>query len=887
MTLVVTKKKAATLIDLLSHDDEFFIYTAYLTLLDRAPDPGGMLHYLKRLEAGVSKIDILSQLRLSQEGKYRQTELDGLDKAVQHYRWIKKPILGSVLRFLGLVQRLNGSKLLGPVNKKSYVVASAPDREKTQDNKVILFSLQPINQLESNVKKKDSWKSIGRNPYFSLSLIQPHAATAGWYCVNLCILSENKHSIAKLYLDTGYGFNEAATVVLPYCKNERVCRIFLAENPILAIRFEPIEGSGMFHVDTLELAFISSQQAIHGMCERVSKKDADYKDIRLENVIAAVEAFARVDQKTPVNYLVTLYASTFHSQQSSVDYTQWIERVEQSDQPTRNEALSAIENLSYKPLISIIVPVYNTPEVYLRACIESVRAQYYQYWELCIADDASPNTSVHAVLEEYQKLDTRIRVVFRKENGHISKTSNSALQVATGDFVALLDHDDALPEQALYFIAVAINEHPTAQVLYSDEDKIDAQGARFEPHFKSDWNPDLFFSQNYVSHLGVYRRALLVRINGFRTGLEGSQDQDLLLRCLPHIDAEQIVHIPRVLYHWRAIAGSTAMNSNEKDYTTLAGIKALKDYFKEYGRQDVQVHEGILSNTYRVKYPVPKPAPLVSLLIPTRDRLDLVETCVRSILNKSDYKNFEILILDNGSIEPETLQFFKSIQSEDSRIRVLRYDQPFNYSAINNFGVQQAKGMLIGLVNNDIEVISVGWLTEMVSQVCRPEIGCVGAKLYFENDTIQHAGVICSLGGVAGHSHKYFPKAHPGYFHRLFLHQAMSAVTAACLLVRREVYEEVGGLDEVNLQIAFNDVDFCLKVRTAGYRNLWTPYAELYHYESVSRGAEDTPEKQARFQSEINFMQKKWGAALQSDPFYSPNLTKDREDFSITRYASI
>ena len=449
-----------------------------------------------------------------------------------------------------------------------------------------------------------------------------------------------------------------------------------------------------------------------------------------------------------------------------------------------------------------------------------------------------------------------------------------------------MDHDDELPLYALYFMAEAINRHPDAAVIYSDEDKIDELGIRSDPHFKSDWNPDLFFSQNYVSHLGVYRRSLLEKISGFRLGVEGSQDQDLLLRCLPHINATQIIHVPRILYHWRTLPGSTAMASGEKTYTTDAGIKALEDYFQHTGQPDVLVEMGKVPNTYRVRYPIPSPEPLVSLLIPTRDKVELIETAVRSILEKSTYQNYEILILDNGSIEETTLKYFAAIQAQDSRVRVLRWDFPFNYSAINNFGASQAKGEILGLINNDIEVISPEWLSEMVSHAIRPEIGCVGAKLYFSNDTIQHAGVICSLGGVAGHSHKYFPRDHPGYFYRLVLPQNITAVTAAVLLVKADIFHSVSGLDETNLTVAFNDVDFCLKVRKAGYRNLWTPYAELYHYESISRGAEDNPEKLKRFDSEMDYMKKKWPSFMDQDPMYNPNLTRDREDFSITSYIS-
>ncbi|HAX4944186.1 TPA: glycosyltransferase family 2 protein, partial [Escherichia coli] len=539
-----------------------------------------------------------------------------------------------------------------------------------------------------------------------------------------------------------------------------------------------------------------------------------------------------------------------------------------------------LATMATPPVISVVMPVYNPAEIYLRACLDSVIAQSYPYWELCIADDKSPKEHVQRVLREYEAKDKRIKVVYRQQNGHISAASNSALEIAKGDFVALLDHDDALPEHALLFMAQAICAQPETQILYSDEDKLNGRGERFDPHFKSDWNPDLFFSQNYVSHLGVYRRNLLQKIGGFRLGVEGSQDQDLLLRCLPHVQADQIVHIPRVLYHWRTIEGSTALASGEKSYTTDAGIKALRDYFAVQ-QPGVEIDAGLVPNTYRVRYPIPAPAPLVSLLIPTRDRRSLTETAVRSILEKSTYTNFEILILDNGSVEADTLDFFRDIQLEDRRVKVLAYDFPFNYSAINNFGARHAKGSVIGLVNNDVEVINPEWLTEMVSQCLRPEIGCVGAKLYYSNDTLQHGGVILGIGGVGGHSHKHFPRHHPGYFSRLLLTQSLSAVTAACLLVRKEIFEKVSGLDEKNLTVAFNDVDFCLEVRKAGYRNLWTPYAELYHYESISRGAEDSLEKIARFAQEVNFMKIKWGLELEHDPFYNINLTRIHENFSL------
>jgi glycosyltransferase involved in cell wall biosynthesis len=527
------------------------------------------------------------------------------------------------------------------------------------------------------------------------------------------------------------------------------------------------------------------------------------------------------------------------------------------------------------------MPTYNTDAQYLRECIDSVLIQSYPYWQLCIADDCSPKPHVMAILREYAAKDQRIKVCRREENGHISLASNSAIALASGDFIALLDHDDLLAKDALFFMAEAINQYPDGQVFYSDEDKIDLQGRRSDPHFKSDWNPDLFFAQNYVSHLGVYRTSLIKKIGGFRAGVEGSQDQDLLLRCLPHVRHDQIHHIPRVLYHWRMLEGSTALASGEKSYTTLAGIKALTDYFAEQGPGGIRVDAGVVPNTYRLYWPIPAQAPKVSLLIPTRDRCSLVEVAVRSILEKTSYPNYEIVILDNGSVEDETLQFFAEITQQDRRVKVLAYDYPFNYSAINNFGVSSTDGELVGLINNDIEVISPDWLTEMVSHAIRPDIGCVGAKLYYGNNLIQHAGVILGIGGVANHSHKMFPRHAFGYFARLVCPQNLSAVTAAVLLVKREIYQQVGGLNETALKVAFNDVDFCLKVREAGYRNLWTPYAELYHHESVSRGAEDTPEKQARFKVEVDYMMTVWQTQLAQDPYYNPNLTRTKDDFSI------
>ena len=548
-----------------------------------------------------------------------------------------------------------------------------------------------------------------------------------------------------------------------------------------------------------------------------------------------------------------------------------------------NDRLSAQRESSRhfprRPLISILVPVYNTPEKWLSKAIASVGAQTYSNWELCLADDASTAPHIRPLLEKYAADDPRIKVSFRPKNGHISAASNSALELASGEFIALLDHDDELTPHALYEIVCAHNADPTTDFFYSDEDKIDEEGHRHEPYFKPDFLPDLFLGQNYTSHLTVYRAALMRKAGGFRVGYEGSQDWDLALRVVSLMpDHKKIRHIPKILYHWRAIPGSTALLSSEKNYPVKAAKKALTDHFARL-KQTVELIP-VPGDHWRVKYPLPAKPPLVSLLIPTRNGLKFLQRCVDSILEKTTYPNYEILIIDNGSDDPATLTYFKTVAAKKS-VRVIPYDAPFNYSAINNFAAKQAKGTVLGLLNNDLEVIHADWLHEMVAQSLRPAIGCVGAMLYYPNDTVQHAGVIIGLGGVAGHAFRDFNRGTEGVFNRARLVQNYGAVTAACLLIRKEIFDQVGGLDEKHLAVAFNDVDFCLKVRAAGYLNLWTPFAELYHHESASRGVEDTPEKHERFRGEVETMMQRWEKELKHDPAYNPNLTLELTDFTL------
>ncbi|WP_299941926.1 glycosyltransferase family 2 protein [uncultured Nitratireductor sp.] len=557
-------------------------------------------------------------------------------------------------------------------------------------------------------------------------------------------------------------------------------------------------------------------------------------------------------------------------------YSDWIAFAEADLQEHVSGLQSWLDASPDTPLISILMPVYNTRREWLLEAIGSVRAQTYPHWELCIVDDASTEPYIQDVLREQAREESRIRVKFRERNGHISCATNDAFELASGDWVALLDHDDVLRPHALAEVAREILIHPETEIIYSDEDKIDQSGRRCDPYFKPDFSLELFRSQNYLNHLSVHRSVNIRRVGGWRLGYEGSQDYDLALRILELIDDRHIRHIPKVLYHWRAAPGSTALNADEKNYAVVAGRRALQEHVERQGLPaTVEYAPG--TPFYRVHLAVPEPEPRVSIIIPTRDNGRLLKRCIDSIHERTQYSNYEIVVVDNGSREAETLAYLAELSSRRNT-RVLRLDIPFNYSRLNNLAVAQCEGTILALVNDDIEVISPVWLGEMVSWAAQAEVGCVGAKLFYEDGRIQHAGVITGLGGVAGHSHKYFDRDAPGYFYRLKVVQNVSAVTGACLVVRKDVYQQVGGLEEENLSIAFNDVDLCLKIRAAGYRNVWTPYAELYHLESVSRGTENNPEKVRRFRMEVDYMKAKWD--LNPDPYYSPNLTLNREDFS-------
>ncbi|HMG06508.1 MAG TPA: glycosyltransferase family 2 protein, partial [Chthoniobacterales bacterium] len=477
--------------------------------------------------------------------------------------------------------------------------------------------------------------------------------------------------------------------------------------------------------------------------------------------------------------------------------------------------------------------------------------------------------------------DSRIKLIFRERNGHISACTNSALGLATGEWCALLDQDDAFSENALAFVAMEIDQHPDAGVIYSDEDKIDQAGARSNPFFKTDWNPELFLGQNYINHLGVYRTELLRSIGGFREGLEGSQDYDLALRCVERLQPSQVRHIPRILYHWRAVAGSLAAVPDAKPYAKEAARRAIGGHLQRSGIAARVEPCPENAESHRVTYEIPDhPPPLVSIVIPTRDRVELLQQCLTSIRERTDYPSIELIIVDNSSTETATLKFLQEIEQQPDT-RVVRDSAAFNFSRLINRGAAAAKGDVLAFLNNDVEAKEPGWLREMVSHVMRAGVGAVGARLWYPNGTLQHGGVILGLGGVAGHAFTGVPRGHAGYFNRAWLQQNCSAVTAACMLVRREVFEKAGGFDEENLAISFNDVDFCLRLRAAGFQNVWTPSASLIHHESASRGHQYTREEQVQFVAEAAYVQRKWGRELLSDPFYNPNLSLNLPGFEL------
>lgn len=544
----------------------------------------------------------------------------------------------------------------------------------------------------------------------------------------------------------------------------------------------------------------------------------------------------------------------FYSQKA---YLEWVER---------NQEEVIYQEFKYKPLISVIIPTYNVSRELLSECLDSILKQSYENFEICIADDKSTNEETINTLKEYIKKDSRVKVIFREENGMISKASNDAIKLANGEFLVLVDNDDTIDKDALYHFVSVLNQDKTIDLIYSDEDKMDMKGNLLEPHFKPDFSPDTFLGMNYICHLVCLRKSIVLDIGGFRSEYDGSQDYDLLLRFIEK--TKNIYHIKKVLYHWRQAPNSTSTYLGNKSYAYVAGKKALEDYFKR-NKIKAKVLDNPISSTYIIKYLHNNPK--VSIVIPMKDKVELTKVCVDSLINKVIYKNYEIIIVNNNSIKDETYNFFKEYKKKYKNFKVIDIKEEFNYSRLNNQAVKHAKGEYILLLNNDTEVLDPNFLDEMVGYASQDHVGCVGLKLLYKDKKVQHAGVVLGYGGVAGHVFVTSNHDDKGLFNRLSMPYDYSAVTAACLMIKKDKYLMVNGLDE-NLKVALNDVDFNLKLLEKGYYNVSLNHITMYHYESRSRGYEVSKEKQERFERESEYMRNKWKDTLLEDKFFSKNI---------------
>lgn len=539
----------------------------------------------------------------------------------------------------------------------------------------------------------------------------------------------------------------------------------------------------------------------------------------------------------------------------------------------------------YMPLMSIVTPTYNTPKNFLIEMIESVIAQSYDKWELCIADGASTNQETLSVLRDYQqKYPNKIKVVFLTENYHISGNTNEAIKLVSGDYVSFFDHDDLLTPNCLFEYVKKINEDNKPALLYCDEDKTDEDGTKFfTPFFKPDFGIFTIRSNNYICHLMTIRKDILDKVGALDSACDGAQDYDLVLRIIDH--EPRVSHVSKILYHWRVHANSTASGVNEaKPYTHNAGRVAIMGHL-ERNNLIAEVNDDYTSTTHKINYLIVG-NPLVSIVIPNKDHIEDLELCINSIIEKTTYKNFEVIIVENNSTEKSTFEYYETIQKQYAFIKVVRYEtNVFNFSKINNFGVSCSRGEYLLLLNNDTSIITSNWIEEMLMYSQLNNVGAVGAKLYFSDYTIQHGGVVIGTGSVAGHKFLNISGADNGYFGYARLVHNVSAVTAACLMIPKQVFIDIGGLSE-EFAVAFNDIDLCMKIRKAGYDIVMNPHCELYHYESKSRGYEDTPEKKARFQREIDLFDKKWGLWL-DDPYYNVNFTKFDANYNLKYYNKI
>ncbi len=724
--------------------------------------------------------------------------------------------------------------------------------------------LTPVHDLER--RGNGVYVSTGSDPQFAVSRSW-RPFSGGWAVVNVDVRYALQPLRPVLFAFHGDRGEKVMSYRLPVTTRGMIRKAMPLPPGVSSLRLDPTETAGvefaLGKASVREVGRLGLLLHVYRLLD-INERKKLLRDL-LHGNLGAVKANVR-------NKLL--------SEDAGTEYKAWVELYDTLTPEDCSAIQDKITRIKTKPLISIVMPVYNPRPKYLRKALDSVLRQLYPNWQLCIADDASTDPEVRVVLKEYARCDPRIQVAFRETNGHISAASNTAIELVKGEFIALMDHDDALPVHALYLVADEIARHPDVDLIYTDEDKIDEYDRRHDAHFKTDWNPELFYAQNVIAHMGVYRTSLVRRTEGFRVGFEGSQDYDFALRFLKLTEPSRVRHIPHVLYHWRIFPGVASFSTDNPDKSVITAQRALDEYFADVDRAARVEPVAAFPGWWRIRRALPTVLPKVSLIVPTRDRLDVLRVAIDGLLHETDYDNLEVLIVDNHSVEPATLAYFDSMRG-DTRVKIVRVEGEFNFSKLNNEAAKHAIGTILGFVNNDIKVIHADWLSEMVAQVSRVGVGAVGAKLYYANETIQHAGVVLGLYGVAAHGHRHFPRSTVGYFGRPMLTQNISAVTAACMLVSKGVFDEVGGYDEEHLTVGYNDVDLCLKIRAAGYSIIYTPYAELYHLESVSRGENLSAAQIERDAQERAYMLARWPEVIANDPFYSPNLTTTSENFGL------
>lgn len=755
---------------------------------------------------------------------------------------------------------------------------------------LIKVELKPNDDIAFINKNKGEYKATGNTPSFEM-IFAPASPQGGWYYLEAALVRNTGNREASIRADipshTDIQSEDKKSITIPIPTNLRgtVREIFYLPLNVTALHWSPTAAPGYFSQSPLLLHKITP---LESTIRRMSRVIFDLWRFRNR----APSTRSGLTWWGGFSNLQGAYQRTANlrfKRAMGNDYSAFIALNDTLKKADIRAMHKQIPQLAGRPIISLIMPV-QSPIItkFFREALDSVSGQIYPHWELLLAGNFSTDAQSFAIANEYASKNARIRIVSVKFGENLAVTFNSALEVAQGEFVARINQHDQIPSHALFFLAREINKHPDVDLIYTDDDSMDDTNKRLGPRFKPDWNPDMFFSYNYLANLSLYRRMRVLELGGYRPGFEGAEDYDLSLRYLRNTPATKIRHIPRVLYHSRTSSPPLPSTPSPlrgegwgegKSAAHQSGKKALAAYFENSG---VAVEDGPAPSLYRIKHPMPTQPPMVSIIIPTRDKVDILKKCIESIQQKTDYNNWEILIVDNQSAEPETHAYFEQVQG-DPQIKVIHYEKPFNYSAMNNYAVHYSQGEILALLNNDVEVINKEWLSEMVSHAMRPEIGAVGAKLLYSNGLVQHAGVIIGLGGVAGHAHKYLKGDDHGYCHRAVVTQNLSAVTGACLVVRKNCYQEVGGLNETDLAIAFNDIDFCLKLLVAGYRNVFTPYSLLYHHESISRGHNDTAEKHTLFVQEFEYMKNTWVKRLQQDTAYNSNLTLEFEDFSLRR----